>query len=996
MTRASLSIPFRDQLQQQLGTAYAIERELGGGGMSRVFVARETALERLVVLKVLPPDLAAVLSTDRFRREIQFAAKLQHPHIVPLLTAGSAECLYYTMPLIEGESLRTRVARQGELPVADAVRILREVADALAYAHAQGVVHRDIKPDNILLSAGHAVVTDFGVAKALSASAPDEGSGLTSVGLAIGTPAYMAPEQAAADPATDHRADLYAFGVMAYELLTGQPPFAGRPPASLLAAHAAEPPEPITRRRPALPEPLAALVMRCLAKRPADRPQSATELLAVLDAVATTAAAGTVPAARAAGHGRSRWIAAGAGILAMAGAAIGWRMLRAAPAVSGPAATIAVVPLGAASGDTALLRIGRDLTVLLSANLDGQGQIRMADAQTVLAQAGGQTPSLAEAQALARKLGAQSVLHGALIGLGGQVVRVEASLVTADSGRVLAKLTAEAPRDSLSALTDSLAWSLLRQLWRGRDAPTPTIAGLTTHSWASLRAFLQGEAFFGSFRLQQAEDAYLRAVEADSTFWLAWRRLNYLRGAYMDRPTDTAISRRVREHRAALPDRERALIEIGLVLSNSDSARALDRRERYQRLLRQYPDFWWGWWVLADNDFHSGSIYHGVSTDEVIAELQQVLSLNPGFAPAWDHLLGLVVTRDSVLLAQAIAGLERSSPDLMPGGPLGPDRVWKQWASPAAEILLDPQEMGPPGSAPLPSAAWLAAFTNASPQNLQLVLSRVAVAGLPPRTQVTAQLANVHAHAARGAWDSALVAAGALPPEIRATEGYRLAAIGAWAGGMPVTEVARYRAAVAPALPRLPSALRAEMAWLDGLVGLTQKDSAQVEAARRGLRATGDSAAGLLDRALGAMRTITLQGQLRPAADTLACLEWDRTWLPAGQDGWRMPATFPVQRLVGARALAASGDTAAAIRLLNWVDGAPTGNLAYAVALLRPYALLERARLHEGKGDRRRAKYDYEALLRRLDRPTASLQPVRADAERGYARVSGASEVQPR
>ena len=189
----------QQRLQAALGSAYAVQSELGGGGMSRVFVATETALGRKVVVKVLPPEMAAGVNVDRFRREIQLAASLQHPHIVPLHMAGSSgDLFYYTMPLVEGESLRARLAREAELPIADAVRILRDVVDALANAHAHGVVHRDIKPDNVLISGRHAVVTDFGVAKAISESTGQ--SSLTSAGLALGTPAYMAPEQAAGDP----------------------------------------------------------------------------------------------------------------------------------------------------------------------------------------------------------------------------------------------------------------------------------------------------------------------------------------------------------------------------------------------------------------------------------------------------------------------------------------------------------------------------------------------------------------------------------------------------------------------------------------------------------------------------------------------------------------------------------------------------------------------------------------------------------------------------
>jgi eukaryotic-like serine/threonine-protein kinase len=284
-----------ERLQAALGQAYTIERELGGGGMSRVFIATETGLGRRVVIKVLPPELAAGLSIDRFRREIQLAASLQHPHIVPLLAASAAEgVLYYTMPLIEGESLRTRIARVGELPIGEAIRILRDVVDALACAHERGIIHRDIKPDNVLVSRHHGLVTDFGVAKALSeASGP---SSVTSTGIALGTPAYMAPEQAVADPHVDHRADVYAVGALGYEMLTGRPPFTGSSPQAVLAAQVTQAPEPVSKIRSTVPPALTALIMRCLEKHPADRWQTTDELLHQLEAMATPSG-GTAPTA---------------------------------------------------------------------------------------------------------------------------------------------------------------------------------------------------------------------------------------------------------------------------------------------------------------------------------------------------------------------------------------------------------------------------------------------------------------------------------------------------------------------------------------------------------------------------------------------------------------------------------------------------------------------------------------------------------------------------
>jgi serine/threonine protein kinase len=343
----TVSSSLQEQIQRALGNAYLLERELGGGGMSRVFVALERVLDRRVVVKVLLPELAAGVNVERFRREIQLAAQLQHPHIVPLLSAGEAEGLpYFIMPFVTGESLRTRVTREGEFPVAETLRILRDVVSALAYAHARGVIHRDVKPDNVLLSGGVAVVTDFGVAKAVSASSDTGPTGLTSMGVALGTPAYMAPEQATASPNTDHRADIYALGIMAYEMLTGSPPFSGRSAQQVLAAHVVEEPEPVERRRPAVPPMLAMLVKDCLAKRPADRPQSATEVMQTLDAIATpsggTAATTAVRRPTVLESPARRWrkpaVAAVVGVALLLGGGLFW-LRRTTPAEPTPTAS---------------------------------------------------------------------------------------------------------------------------------------------------------------------------------------------------------------------------------------------------------------------------------------------------------------------------------------------------------------------------------------------------------------------------------------------------------------------------------------------------------------------------------------------------------------------------------------------------------------------------------------------------------------------------------
>jgi hypothetical protein len=275
---------FHATLQSALSPSYTLERELLGGGMSRVFVATDVSLGRKVVVKVLPPELSAGVNHERFRREIQVAAQLQHPHIVPLLSAGEQGTLiWYTMPYINGHSLRDAIARGEHFSIRRVVRLMREVAEGLDYAHGLGVIHRDIKPGNVLIQGSHALVTDFGVSKAISAAMPH--SGYTSAGTAIGTPAYMAPEQIAADPAADHRMDLYALGLLGYELLTGKVPFKEASPQQTMAAQLTRDPEPVERVRADVPPALAALIRQLLAKAPDDRPASASEVVAALDAL---------------------------------------------------------------------------------------------------------------------------------------------------------------------------------------------------------------------------------------------------------------------------------------------------------------------------------------------------------------------------------------------------------------------------------------------------------------------------------------------------------------------------------------------------------------------------------------------------------------------------------------------------------------------------------------------------------------------------------------
>src|SRR5215210_3437301 len=275
-----------ERLLSALGGSYTIERELIGGGMAQVFVGQDHDLDRKVVIKILPPDLAASVSAERFRREILTVARLQHPHIVPILKAGELDGIpYFVMPYVDGESIDIRLRRTPTLGIRETLGILKDVARALAFAHERNVVHRDIKPGNILLSSGSATVTDFGVSKALSSArrSGEKGNGLTNTGMSLGTILYMAPEQAAGDPDIDGRADIYSLGVTAYEMLSGAAPFATLNPREMLTARLTLPPPPLSTVRKDVPPGLERLIARCLAIDPEDRPQTAAALVEELE-----------------------------------------------------------------------------------------------------------------------------------------------------------------------------------------------------------------------------------------------------------------------------------------------------------------------------------------------------------------------------------------------------------------------------------------------------------------------------------------------------------------------------------------------------------------------------------------------------------------------------------------------------------------------------------------------------------------------------------------
>ena len=515
-------------LESALSDRYRIERELGGGGMSRVFLATEMALARDVVIKVIKPDLAEGLSAERFAREVKLAARLQQANIVPVLAAGDAQgSPWYAMPYVRGESLRARLARGDRVPLAQAVSILRDVARALEYAHGEQVVHRDIKPENILLSGSTAVVTDFGIAKALATSRTQDGGGargtLTSVGSIIGTPAYMAPEQVAGDPPADHRADLYAWGVVAWELLAGRHPFASATSAqALMAAHLAQPAPDLATVREDVPLALVDLVRRCLEKDPARRPSSAAELLAALDDVTTPVPVSIAPPSAP----RRTWQLAAAGVAVVAIAlAAAWR-LGARPTAAGTPEhafrSIAVLPFESQDGDTANVYFAEgmadELTTAL-ASVDGLSVAATSSAFTYR----GKTVDAREA---GRALNVSAVLQGR-VRRAGSVLRVSAQLTNAADGLVIWSRSYDREAKDIFAVQDELAREIVGALRITLAGGAATTAMRGTRDLEAYDLYLRGLYFLNQRGPGVARSIpyFRQAIARDSTFARAWAQL---------------------------------------------------------------------------------------------------------------------------------------------------------------------------------------------------------------------------------------------------------------------------------------------------------------------------------------------------------------------------------------------------------------------------------------------------------------------------------------
>src|SRR5437870_89731 len=478
--------------------------------MATVHLARDLKHGRPVAIKVLRPEIAAALGPERFLREIEVAARLTHPHILPLYDSGAAEgSLYYVMPYVEGETLRERLEREGQLPLEEALRITREVAGALAYAHSHDVVHRDIKPENILLSGGEAVVADFGIARAITQAA---GSRLTETGIPVGTPAYMSPEQASGGGPIDGRSDVYSLGCVLHEMLVGEPPYTGPSAQVVIAKRFTDPVPSVRRLRETIPPAIDAAVSKALAKAPVDRFATAAQFAEAL----TPSGAGP---ARLRLTGR-RVFAAGAVTAAVAALVVAIMRWRAGVGTTLDPNLIAVAPFEVLDPKLELWHEG--LVDVLSRNLDVAGPLRTASPTVVVRSWSGRADPTS-AEELGRRTGARITVFGSLMRAGPDSVRLATALLDAGTGRTLVEVDGREGGDRVDRLADSVTYSVLRALGRARPAGALPAGPLGSRSLPAVKAFLRGEQLYRNDSWDSAGASYARAVGIDSTFGLAYR-----------------------------------------------------------------------------------------------------------------------------------------------------------------------------------------------------------------------------------------------------------------------------------------------------------------------------------------------------------------------------------------------------------------------------------------------------------------------------------------
>ena len=967
---------------------YTLERELGHGGMAAVWLARDRKHDRPVALKVLRPELAAALGPERFLREITVTAGLHHPQILPLLDSGrAAGQLFYVMPYVEGESLRERLRREKQLPLEEALRITREVADALGYAHAHGIVHRDIKPENILLESEHAVVTDFGIAKAFTAAG---GERLSATGIAVGTPAYMSPEQGTGSGEVDGRSDLYSLGCVLYEMLSGETPYTGPTPQTILAKKLSEPLPRISVVRETVPAHVEAALTKVLARTPADRFRTAKEFVAALTVAVDRGR--LTPA-------RRRWVVPLVTGLVSLGVFGVWGIRRAGgPALSPSTSVIAVVPFAAAAPDSQLMALGNDLAATLSANLDGVGELRTVDRLTILPHTSGR-PILTreQAAALGRRFGAGSIVGGTLVRQG-PAVRADVDLYTADSLVPLARISVTARAD-IAALTDSITWKLLREVWRGGRPPSPSLGAVTTRSVPALRAFLDGEQLLARGQLDRAAEAYRHAFTEDSAFWMAYFRYAYV-FEWQGRAGADSLAGAAWEHLAELPLRERQLMEITRDTRDTFGSVQLQVARDY---VSRYPDYWPGWLQYGAYMMHEGGRL-GRTLEEIAVPFERTVALNPNLALGWEHLFWARWGYDAARARQAASEYERVSGITWPR--LFMEAVARYPALDTAALdsvapVISLETRGRPQRAywmAPPIALAIRGFPRAQTELNRRVLG----AGAGPLVEVTVRQCTAIAWTGRGAWDSAAVEfdrrATLAPAQSGATpalEAYQAMIVAVWLGALDSTHAVRQREVARNAVARFPGAVSVRsLRILDGLLAATEGDHRGLDRALKMLATDTARGARVHRRMLGAY-ALALSNRYREAADSMLAFVTEQAELgPLGggivNNDYRW--LDGLNRLAASRWLLAAGDTVGAldpIRNVAAFDGPQH-------VMFDGPTYFQLATIWEALGNADEARRTYAEFLRRYDLPTPPHRRLVVAATAALTRLrNGASPAIP-
>jgi len=636
-------------LRTALAGRYTIEREIPGGGMATVYLARDLKNKRPVALKVLSPELAfSATRTERFLREIDTTARLDHPFILAVLESGAVDDQpWYTMPYVRGESLRDRLNREKRLPTGDAIRITREVADALDYAHRSGVVHRDIKPDNVLLSDGHARVADFGVARAIEAGSADSLTGRA----IVGTLAYISPEQAGGDR-VDGRADLYALGCVLYEMLAGSPPFVRDTAQAYLAAHLTATPPAIETARPDAPPEVRTAIARALAKDPADRFATGAEFRDALIAVAE-------PHARHIPR-HTRIALVGAAVVVIVGVAA--LLFRHHPQQELDPNLVAVAPFDVLDPHQELWHEG--LVDVLSRNLDGAGPLRTVPPTVVIRRWSGHADP-ASATDLSRRTGAGLVIFGNLIGAGTDTVRLDATVFDAASGHARPDVVVSGKADRMDQVVDSLTMAVLRELGRTRAIGAVRLASLGSSSLPAIKSFLRAEQFYRSGQWDSSLAYAQRAEAIDSSFTLALRLIpQSLWWGNTDTIVNTYLLREGAHNRGLAP-RESLLVTLDSLWGalRPDDLRPWPLLRRLfttaEEATRRYPDDPEVWYLRGELGFHHNGMEAVPLTDEqVIESFERAIGLDPEFAPAYVHAVDLALRLRSPATAHRYLAVE--------------------------------------------------------------------------------------------------------------------------------------------------------------------------------------------------------------------------------------------------------------------------------------------------------------------------------------------------